>query len=81
MLAILVPEGRNARFLATMHHQENGNWLAYRADWVRSPDELAPFVNAGAKEWPVPVEAFRNIAVDAVPANDGWTEADFRRVG
>jgi GH25 family lysozyme M1 (1,4-beta-N-acetylmuramidase) len=81
MLVILAPEGRNARFFAILGKTSAGQWAAYDAEWIEDGNEMAPFAQLGTEMRTVPVSAFRNIHVNKVPANDGWTEADFRRVG
>jgi hypothetical protein len=81
MLVILAPEGRNARFFAILGKTAWGQWAAYDAEWIEDGNEMAPFAQLGTEVRTVPVSAFRNIHVNKVPANDGWSEADFRRVG
>jgi hypothetical protein len=82
MVVILAPRGANARFLAVMGKTASGAQVAVHAEWLRSEDEMRPFLNNGVQVVECDATDLVNVSVDAVPVGDvvSWTSANFRRV-
>jgi hypothetical protein len=82
MVVILAPRGANARFLAVMGKTASGAQVAVHVEWLRSEDEMRPFLNNGVQVVECDATDLVNVSVDAVPVGDvvSWTSANFRRV-